>query len=393
MVRLAVVLAVLGLARASLAAPTATAFVSPTRTLAPTATSAATLTPTDTATPESTNTPTDTPTGPTPTFTDTPTDTPTRTGTSTPTLTFVPTSTFVPTDTPLPTPSRTALPSRTPTASASPTPTVTATPLCMSARLIGTVYDIYAQPASNRRFTIEVVREQIIHGCLVHISHRTVQTNADGTLPLDATAEAGAVIHIALEDDVPLEITLPDTPTVDLAPLIAGATTRPPVNTVEDIAVLPGGDFNMTATHISTTISLTTGVVTSFHLDQDASAGGHKITGLGVGFAPDDLMSWGQPATGALNGTFPNPVLASPLPATPTGPLGGAPLAADTCVSINAVALGANTSDSVAVAPRVPSSRMHWSGYIPAPNTLTVTACAIGGVTPPASIYDARVFK
>jgi len=176
-------------------------------------------------TPLATNTPT--PTSATITPTVTPTDTPTETPTRTPTLTPTHTPTLTPTETPTDTPTET--PTITPTPpGVCVTNTPTATPTCFPARITGRVYDVNASPAAARRFSIDTVREQVVAGCFIHISHKTVETDDDGYLQTDATAIVGSTIYVSLEGDVPVQVVMPFAPAVPLAVLLQQVTPELP---------------------------------------------------------------------------------------------------------------------------------------------------------------------
>jgi hypothetical protein len=158
---------------------------------------------------------------PFPTNVPSPTATPTATSTSATTATAVPTRTFTPTP-------HLACVTWTPTLTpTSATPTATFTPSCIPIHIDGKVFTANGGIAIHRRVTIETVREQVACGCFIHVSHRTVKTLEDGTLPSDATALGCSLIHITVENGVDFEATMPSAPPVDINDL-ANQSLFPP---------------------------------------------------------------------------------------------------------------------------------------------------------------------
>lgn len=98
--------------------------------------------------------------------------------------------------------------------------TPTPTPPCPTTYITGQASDVNGVVAGHRRVTIEVVREQVVGGCLIHISHTTTTTDANGYMDPQLKGVAGSVIHLTIEDDVPIEAVLPQPPSVKYADLI-----------------------------------------------------------------------------------------------------------------------------------------------------------------------------
>lgn len=94
-----------------------------------------------------------------------------------------------------------------------------------------------------------------------------------------------------------------------------------------------------------------------------------------------------QPATA---GTL---ALTSQLPLTgATDSIGGMALAAGQCASGTATVAGASTGEAVVATPTTyPGEGIYWEGYVSAPGTVTVKACATVAATPGASVYQVRV--
>ena len=103
--------------------------------------------------------------------------------------------------------------------------TPTPTPVCPTTYITGQVSDVNGLVAPNRRITIDIPYEQVASGCLIHISHTTLTTDANGYLDPQFKGVAGSVVHLTLEGDTPIEVTLPPPPVVLYSELLR--TARP----------------------------------------------------------------------------------------------------------------------------------------------------------------------
>lgn len=120
-------------------------------------------------------------------------------------------------------------PTRTPTNTFTRTATPTSSPTgCPTLTITGLVYNANGSPAVNARFTIEVVREQIVGGCVIHVSHTTVRTDSSGALPPTATGVGGTAVHLSVENGGAYAVTLPRfVSSVAFATLIGPVTPTP----------------------------------------------------------------------------------------------------------------------------------------------------------------------
>lgn len=398
----------------------------PTITDTPTITNTPTITDTPSETPTVTQTPTETPAEivqyvdntptNTPTITDMPTNTPTHTQTPTITQTFTNTPTITQTPTPVPeTPTlqpfiifvpntEVPTPSRTPTGTVTPVQIAQeeefTSPTCKQLTLTGRIYEVNGNSANTRRVTIAVPYEQVVNGCLIRVSQRTVTTSSTGFLPAGATAFANSVIQLTLEGGVPLEITLPDVTlpleAVALSPLVGAAMHHNPSDGVTAITVDDdSAHFTLTASQVGTVVTLLRGDVHDFALTTTSYAAGQTILGLADGASDGDMMPHGQPAGGDLTGEWPSPRLAAPFR---EGQIEWAPglVTAGTCVSQALYVEGASSGDAVAVTPEAFFPQLMWYGLTVPATTSTgfvgIRLCALVDFTPPSMIYHVRVF-
>lgn len=334
----------------------------------------------------------------------TPSPLPTATGTFTPTETPTPPGvcvsptpgTFVdcvpvnpPTQTPTATRSATPTPSATSTPSVTPTPSPTAP--CPTIPIVGQMLDVTGVVAANRRFTIEVVKEQIIGTCLIHISHRTVFTDGSGFLQSDATAIAGSTIHISPEADTPFEVVMPTgVSSVQLASLIGGAQAILPGTLVTDVQVTNSGEWSLSRSRVQGVVTLTTGGVHTFSLTSNGDANGHTIIGNAIGSLVGDLIPWGQPVTGDFAGTFPSPYLKFSTGILNAGPIS---LAAGSCNTYTAVVPGVVPGDTVGVSLVNDSNGpLVYAAAVTANDFVQVQLCAVLPVSLGARSYVVRTY-
>jgi len=77
-----------------------------------------------------------------------------------------------------------------------------------------------------------------------------------------------------------------------------------------------------------------------------------------------------------------------------TGSIGGSELLAAGCFTDTVTVTGATVGMPVTVTPRTfPGNGIYWSGYVSAPDTVTVKVCTSIAATIGASVYDVAVFN
>jgi len=335
-------------------------------------------------------------------FTRTPTNTPTSTPTSTPTLTH----------TPAPSPTAVAVvgvvlntpsPTITATATASVTPRrdltqddIVPTSSCVSVRLTGQVVDVDGQLAAGRRFHIDTTEEQLVNGCLIHVSSKTVTLDDYGFLPVTATTVAGSVVQLSLEGaQQPMRVLIPplknEGATVSAHTLVGVAQIPALAEAVTALAVVPGvGQYTLTATQSTDRVTLVRGAVTDFTLAQDGIASGHQITDIGAATEDGDIIPYGQAATGVLAGVWPYPTLAEPL-LLGTVTFNTGALATGECVFEVLDVLGARQGMAVFISPAGFVPDVWYDGFVlPASlpiEQVAVRLCAIRATTAPMMTY------
>lgn len=172
-----------------------------------------------------------------------------------------------------------------------------------------------------------------------------------------------------------------------LALVAVAATTR-----VSRVLVTGDGDYGLTASTSGTAVTLQPGDVHALHINQDASAGGWRITNVFPGVTTNDALVYGQPVTSPqIVGSLPNLTLRDPL-LSGTVSFGAMSLAG-TCAEAATTVFGARKGMAVAVSAMgaLTDVPVAVNAYVLSDDRPVVRVCSVQSQAVPATTYRVTI--